>query len=451
MQESFITPTSTSPLEDWLQYAERINEKPIELGLARMREMISRLGIHFDCPVFTVAGTNGKGSTCAMLEAILRKGGYRVGMHTSPHLVRFNERAVIDGKEATDASLSQAFARVEAVRKGLPLTYFEFTGLAILSLFSESHLDAVILEIGLGGRLDAMNAIDTDCGIVCALGIDHTAYLGLTREAIAAEKACIYRSGHPAILSDRDAPKSLVAYAEKIGAPLARYGLDFETAEHGDTFDFSFGKFSFLGLKKPALRGENQVQNAAGVLAALLSLAERLPITRTAIEEGLKSAYMPGRFEVFHLASLKDVPIYLDVGHNPQAASVLRENITQTARTGEKLFAVFAMLKDKDIATVARTMAPLIDHWFIAPLGGLRGADLAILTERLNKAQVENEKTTAFPSVDAALRAAIAASRQATERPVRILVFGSFVTVGAAVSSLRTLGASSEEDSRHAR
>ncbi len=451
MQDSFITPSSTSPLEDWLQYAERINEKPIELGLSRMREMISRLGIHFDCPVFTVAGTNGKGSTCAMLEATLRSAGYRVGMHTSPHLIRFNERAVIDGKEATDASLSRAFARVESARNGLSLTYFEFTGLAVLSLFSESHLDAVILEIGLGGRLDAMNAIDTDCGIVCALGIDHTAYLGSTREAIAAEKACIYRAGRPAILTDRDAPKSLVTYAEKIGAPLSRYGREFETAEHGDTFDFFLGKFTFLGLKKPALRGKNQVQNAAGVLAALLSLGDRLPITRSAVEEGLKSAYMPGRFEVFHLANLKEVPIYLDVGHNPQAASVLRENITQTARAGEKLFAVFAMLKDKDIAAVARTMAPLISHWFIAPLGGLRGADLSTLTDRLNAAEVDCEKLTSFTSVDAALKAAVAASRQASEQPVRILVFGSFVTVGAAVSSLRTLGAFSEEDSRHAR
>lgn len=446
-----VTPQKNATLDAWLQYAEHISDKPISLGLTRMREMIARLKIHFDCPVFTVAGTNGKGSTCAMLEAILRGAGYRVGMHTSPHLVRFNERAVIEGKEATDASLCEAFERVEVARGDLPLTYFEFTGLAILSLFAESHLDAVILEIGLGGRLDAMNAIDTDCGIVCALGIDHTAYLGPTREAIAGEKACIYRAGRPAILSDRDAPVTLLNYAEKIAAPLYRYGIEFETREKEETFDFFFGKTAFLGLKKPALRGKNQVQNAAGVLAALVTLEDRLPVTREAIEAGLKAAYMPGRFEVLELPNIKNVPIYIDVGHNPQAASVLKENILHSAKKGEKLLAVFAMLKDKDIATVARTMAEVVSHWYVAPLGGLRGADLQILGACLNKAQIDPKDITSFDSVDAALRAAIAAARLIHEQPVRILIFGSFVTVGAAVSSLRTMGATSLEDSRHAR
>ncbi len=441
-------PPTPKNLNEWLCYIESISHKPIDLGLSRMKEMIARLNIHFECPVFTVAGTNGKGSTCAMLEAILRNANYRVGMHTSPHLIRFNERALICGKEVSDAEMCEAFRVVQNARREIELTYFEFTGLAILYLFSESHLDAVILEIGLGGRLDAMNAIDTSCGIVCALGIDHTAYLGTTREAIAYEKACIYRAGVPAIVTDRTAPRTLIDYAKKIGANLARYGVDFETTEENGFFDFEMGDVKISHLSKPALQGENQIQNAAGVLAALISLKDKLPISRAAIEKGIHEAYMPGRFEKL---SIKGIPLILDVGHNPQAALVLSQNICATKKEGETLLAVFAMLKDKDIASVARTMAPLISEWFVAPLGGPRGADLPTITEKLTKAQINADCYKTYESVDLALKAAIDKAHRLAKVPVRILVFGSFVTVAAAVESLRALGAFSEEDTRHAR
>ncbi len=413
-----------------------------------MKEMIARLNIHFECPVFTVAGTNGKGSTSAMLEAILRHANFRVGMHTSPHLIRFNERAIICGKEVADDELCEAFRVVQKTRGEIPLTYFEFTGLAILYLFSQSHLDAVILEIGLGGRLDAMNAIDTSCGIVCALGIDHTAYLGTTREEIAYEKACIYRPRVPAIVTDRTAPLTLTEYAKKIDAKLMRYGLDFETHEENGYFDFVMGDVAYSHLKKPALQGENQIQNAAGVLAALTALKDKLPVTREAIEKGLSQAYMPGRFEAF---TFEGVPLILDVGHNPQAATVLAENIRKTKIEGETLLAVFAMLKDKDIASVARTMAPLIKEWFVAPLGGARGADLPTVLEKMKVAGVTRESYKTYESVDFALKAALHEAHRLAKEPVRILVFGSFVTVAAAVESLRALGAFSEEDTRHAR
>lgn len=431
-------PPTPQNLHEWLSYIESISHKPIDLGLSRMKEMIARLKIHFECPVFTVAGTNGKGSTCAMLEAILRHANYRVGMHTSPHLIRFNERALICGKEVSDAELCEAFNLVQKTRGDIELTYFEFTGLAILYLFSQSHLDAVILEIGLGGRLDAMNAIDTSCGIVCALGIDHTAYLGTTREEIAYEKACIYRRGVPAIATDRTVPSTLIDYAHKIDAKLMRYGIDFETHEENGTFDFVMGTTQYQHLKKPALEGANQIQNAAGVLAALTSLKEKLPLAREAIEKGLNEAYMPGRFEKLTVGG---TPLILDVGHNPQAATVLAQNIQKTQKDGEKLLAVFAMLKDKDIASVAKIMTPFISEWFVAPLGGPRGAGLPIVTERLTVAGVSQERFKTFESVDSALKEALNEAHRLAPQPVRILVFGSFVTVAAAVESLRASGA----------
>lgn len=448
---SVEVPNLPKTLAEWLTFAENISVQPIELGLERMRTMVSRLSIHFDCPVFTVAGTNGKGSTCAMLESILRSEGYRVGMHTSPHLIRFNERAILDGKEVGDEALCSAFAEVERCRQGSPLTYFEFTGLAILKLFSEQKLDAVILEIGLGGRLDAMNVIDASCGIVCAVGIDHTAYLGSTRELIAAEKACIYRSGKPAVVTDRDPPETLVSYAAQIGAPLSRYGREYDTVEREDSsFDFVFGDVQYERLPRPALCGRNQIQNAAGVLCALTLLKSRLPVSRRAIEEGLRRAYMPGRFETLQLPLLQGIPLCLDVGHNPQAARALLENIRSTQRTGEKLLAVFAMLRDKDMRSVAQIMAETVAHWFVAPLSGPRGANLEELTQSMQKAGIPDEKISRFETTSAALKEAICQAKQLKNCPVRILVFGSFVTVGSVVHSLGELESSLEEKDLHA-
>lgn len=449
---------STSPIQNhpdslnaWLNYAEHLTEKPIELGLTRMRTMIARMGICFSCPVFTVAGTNGKGSTCAFLSSVLLAAGYRVGMHTSPHLIRFNERAVIDGKEVSDAVLCRAFAEVDRARDGMPLTYFEFTGLAILKIFSEAKLDAVVLEIGLGGRLDAMNAIDTDCGIVCAVGIDHTAYLGTTREAIAYEKACIYRPGKPALVTDTDPPITLIDYARKIGALLVRYGIDYTTTVKNTIFDFHFGDVCYTDLPKPTLIGGNQIQNAAGALAAVTLLADKLPVTRKAVEKGLQSAYMPGRFERFTIPHYPTIPVWIDVGHNPQAAAVLFKNVQASAVPGETLYAVFAMLRDKDMRSVAKTLAPAVSHWFVSGLTEPRGARADELIEAMREAGISDQDIRVFHSVDSALRSALDAAKRKSQGPVRILVFGSFVTVGHAVRTLQTFGAYAHLSDPHAR
>jgi len=421
-------------LEAWLHHAESLTKEPIELGLSRMKTMIARLAITFPCPVFTVAGTNGKGSTCAMLNAILLEAGYHVGMHTSPHLLRFNERAVIDGCEVEDEAFIEAFEVVEKARGGMPLTYFEFTGLAILWLFSREKLDAVILEIGLGGRLDAMNAIDTSCGIVCAIGIDHTAYLGATREAIAYEKACIYRPGVAAVLTDTEAPETLLSHAAEIGAKLLRYGLDFESRERGDIFDFASTLGSFEGLPLPSLEGANQIQNACGVIAALLSLSARLPIERHAIEQGLKKAYLPARFERIRCTS--GVELILDVGHNPQAASVLRANLERAVQSPR--WAVFGMLRDKDMESVSRVMAGGIEQWFIASLTGPRAASAEELASKMCAAGIDMSRVSRFDDVASALEAALKAAPRSSE-PVKIVVFGSFVTVAAAKRRLDEL------------
>lgn len=435
----FLTaPAAGAALDDWLHYAENLNVKPIDMGLTRMKTMIDRMGIHFDCPVFTVAGTNGKGSTCALTERILRHAGYKVCMHTSPHLLRFNERALVNGKEASDAVLAEAMARVEAERGELPLTYFEFTGLAILWLFMREKPDAVILEIGLGGRLDAMNAIDTDCGIVCAVGIDHVAFLGDTREKIGYEKSCIYRAGKPAVCADPDAPASLVAHAREIGADLKLAGKDFRVTENGDgTFDFEMGENSRHGLPYPALPGRNQLANAAGVLAALALMKEKLPVPREALIRGLVSVKITGRFETVRQGSTAQAEIIFDVGHNPQAATALARNLQDTRKDGVTTLAVLGMLADKDMTGVVKTVAPQVDGWFVTGLGTARGAALSVLRDAMAKAGVADDVITDAESPAAALAAAEKAAAKILPRPVRIIGFGSFVTVSALIEAIR--------------
>ena len=433
MQNTLLT------LTDWLSYIEKLHSKPIDLGLERMTEMIRRLGIHFTCPVFTVAGTNGKGSTCAFIERILREAGYRTAMHTSPHLMRFNERALLDGREIEDEPLIRAFREIEEARAGMPLTYFEFTGLAVLRCFQEAQPDAVILEIGLGGRLDAMNAIDPDVSVVAAVGIDHTAFLGDTREAIGLEKAHIFRSGRPAVCSDPEPPQSLIDYAHEIGAKLYLINRDFHVAEKDDgTFFFSM-RGKALKFPKPGLAGENQYRNAAGALAAVFELKERLPVAPEAVARGIAEARITARFE-----RVTDRPCetILDVGHNPQAAEVLAENLRRSKRPGERTLAVFGMLTDKDRAKVTKTLAPEIDEWFYAGLPGPRGGAAAALEPFLRDAGVASSAMTASDRVAEALKKARsrAVALQGEGIPPRIIVFGSFVTVGEALECLASEG-----------
>ncbi|MDO5531779.1 bifunctional tetrahydrofolate synthase/dihydrofolate synthase [Sutterella sp.] len=420
-------------LGDWLTYIEKLHEKPIDLGLERMREMVSRMGIRFDAPVVTVAGTNGKGSTCAFVESVFRAAGYRTAMHTSPHLLRFNERALLDGKEVSDDALIAAFEEVEQARDGLSLSYFEYTGLAILRLFQKARPDVVILEIGLGGRLDAMNTIDPDVSVVAAVGVDHTAFLGPTREVIAVEKAHIYRPGRPAICSDPEPPATLVAHAERIGADLRLINRDFSAVPDADgSFVFRAGDLVWH-LPQPGLAGENQYRNAAGALAAVAALSARLPVTEEAVARGIAATRITARFE---LITESPCPIIIDVGHNPQAAEVLARNLARGREAGhfDEIWAVFGMLTDKDRTKVISTVRPEIDRWFYAGLPGPRGGSAEDLGSHLAAAGVGEGKRAAFATVREALNAAREAVRnEGRGRRIRIIVFGSFVTVGEAL------------------
>lgn len=438
-------PGKGAGLNDWLAYIGKIHEKPMDLGLDRMKQMIARMGIEFTCPVFTVAGTNGKGSTCALLEAIMRYAGYRVGMHTSPHLLRFNERCKIAGNEVDDATLVAAFEEVEQARGEVSLTYFEFTGLAILRIFQRANLDAVILEIGLGGRLDAMNAIDTDCAILCSIGIDHSAYLGDTREQVGWEKAHIMRHGKPAICTDPNPPSTVVEYAHELLAPLYVWGKDYQSYRHHGQWDFemdlrtlaAFHTTEWRNLPKPAISGAVQLQNASGALAALAVMQDVLPITRSAVIEGLENVMIAARYQQVKARDANGAAVTVDVGHNPQAAEVLADNVLRTTTPDEKVWAVFGMLSDKDMANVSKTMNRHIDRWFITGLPKPRGADAQELLAAMEQGGVDPAKVVACENVDAALRTALAESAKPGNETVKILGFGSFVTVTGIFESLR--------------
>lgn len=416
-------------LGEWLDYVLASHpENVIELGLGRMKTMLARLQIAFDCPVITAAGTNGKGSTCAMLESIYRAAGYKTAMHTSPHMLRFNERACIDGKEVEDGPLVEAFEEVERARDGLPLTYFEFTALAILRVFQKACPDVVILEIGLGGRLDAINALESTASIVTTVGIDHEAYLGNTRDAIGWEKAHIYRKGHPAVCADPNPPRKLVQYAQALGADLILRGKDFEI----EALPEGLMRFQMQGqvwtLPVPALAGANQIDNAAGVLAIVASLLSKLPVSEEQIAEGLRSVRVTARFEKVQT----DPDVILDVGHNPHAANVLSQNV-RTLKTQGKVIAVFGMLADKDMLDVVKIMSPVINEWFITGLPGPRGAS----AEELRRVMLEAGVDSANIHVCDGVADAFARAKREAAITDKILIFGSFVTVTAALPLVR--------------
>jgi dihydrofolate synthase/folylpolyglutamate synthase len=408
----------TRSLPDWLAYIERQHPQAIALGLERVHEVLSVLDIRFSCPVITVGGTNGKGSTCAMLESILQAGGYRTGLYTSPHLVRYNERVRVAGQEADDASLCAAFEAVEAARGAVPLTYFEFGTLAAFDLFSKAKLDALVLEVGLGGRLDAVNTVDADCAVLTSIGIDHVEYLGDTREAIGREKAGIFRAGRPAVVADPVPPASVL----ETDATLLLLGRDFGYQSHGTQWAWWGPSGKRSGLAHPALRGAIQLRNASAALAALDALRERLPLAMQDVRRGLAEVTVPGRFQV-----LPGRPqVVLDVAHNPEAAAVLAANLGDGGYAPETI-AVLGMLKDKDIAGVVRAVAPRITRWHLATLPGPRGADAADLFEILKKENITTPAST-HPTVAAALAAA---KKEAAEND-KIIVFGSFLTVAGA-------------------
>jgi dihydrofolate synthase / folylpolyglutamate synthase len=422
-------------LPDWLALLEsRHAEVHIDMGLDRVRAVKERMGLKFECPVIMVAGTNGKGSTCAMLEAVLLRSGYKVGLYIKPHFLDFNERARIGGEMASDDALVAAFDDVEAHRGEVDLTYFEFTTLAIMRLLSRAGIDVAILEVGLGGRLDAVNVIDADVAIVTSVDIDHTDYLGETREEIGFEKAGIFRPGKPAICSDPVPPQSLVRHAEEIGADLWLIGRDFNY--QGDKQQWSYGGRSVRrnSLAYPALRGANQLLNAAAALAALEVLRLELPVGAQEVRTGLALVELPGRFQV-----LPGRPaVVLDVAHNPHAAATLAQNLGNMG-FHRYTYAVFGIMQDKDIDQVIAAMAGLVDHWCIATLPSPRSASAEQLAHKiaaLKPAGVKDEDFSITSFANPAEAFANAMSR--AEENDRIVVFGSFYTVAGVMAARKS-------------
>ena len=449
-------------LEDWLAFVSAQHPSAIALGLDRVREVAQRMspsplgegrgegrsspypsgegrgeGRSSPSPLgegrgegpvfFTIGGTNGKGSTCALLEQVLSEAGYRVGVYTSPHLLRYNERVRVGLAEAEDAALVRAFGQVEAARHGTPLTYFEYGTLAAFALFAEAGLDAWILEVGLGGRLDAVNILDADVAIVVSVDLDHMAWLGNDRESIGFEKAGIFRPGRPAIFADTDPPGRLVAHAQAIGAPLQVLGRDFRYQAQERQWDFLGAKGARRALPIPALRGRWQLKNASAVLAALDEVAGRLPVSLGEIKRGLANVRLPGR-----LQSIPGRPsIVLDVAHNPHAARSLADGLADMG-FARKTFAVFGVLADKDIAGVVEAVRHRFDRWYVAAPEADRAAPATEVSRILDERGL-GPVTRTFATVPLALDAA----RLDAGPDDRIVVFGSFYTVAEALRSLR--------------
>ncbi|MBC7957924.1 MAG: bifunctional tetrahydrofolate synthase/dihydrofolate synthase [Cytophagales bacterium] len=411
-------------LAEWLAHCERLHPKDIDMGLARSEAIKQRLGLEFKVPVITVAGTNGKGSTCTMLESIGLQAGYKVGLYIKPHFVHFEERCRVNGSMVSAAELLPHFEAVEKARGDMALTYFEFTTMAILRLLSQAELDMVILEVGLGGRLDTVNVVDTDCAVITSIALDHMEYLGPDRESIGREKAAIMRPGKPAVFSDPVPPLSVAAYAQEVGADLWQIGRDFNYSGDKQQWGWAGRSKRFNSLAYPALRGANQLLNASGALAAFEALRERLPITAQAVRNGLAMLELPGRFQI--------VPgqptLVLDVAHNPHAVGALFENLDQMGFF-PRTHAVFGAMADKDLTAILTRMAPLVDHWHFCDLPIPRAAtadQLKSLHDSLGLRGPGPVTTACHANPSEALRAAVAAADPAD----RIVVFGSFYTVG---------------------
>lgn len=412
-------------LDDWLAWQSSLHGQTMDLGLERVRAVFQRLPSSRPAPlVITVGGTNGKGSAVAMLEAILLAGGYRVGAFTSPYLHRFTEQIRLNGHEVDEIALCQAYQRVEAVRGTVALTAFEFTTLAAVALFAQQALDVAILEVGLGGRDDAVNVVDGDGALITTVDLDHQDWLGADRERIGWHKAGIFRADRLAVCADPDPPRSLVDHALGIGARLLRRDEDFEFSRLDRHQWVWSSAHQRLVLPRPGLPGEHQFDNAAGVLALLHGLRDSLPLDARAMAAGLKAASLPGRLQS-HSGRIQWI---LDVAHNRQAVEALARALTDNPGRGQTR-AVVGMLGDKD-ASVIGYLAPLVAHWYPASLEGPRGRDARTLADIIATWDGV-ARPPVFPSVAAACRAA----ENDAEEHDRILVFGSFVTVAAALEA----------------
>ena len=413
--EKHLIPQATSPLATWLCYLENLHSQAIELGLERVKKVAATLDVLKPAPtVFTVAGTNGKGTTCRILESALIADGYSVGVYSSPHLVRYTERVRIQNEELDEAYHTAAFAQIEAARGETSLTYFEYSTLSALLLFKQLNVDVVILEVGLGGRLDATNIVDADVAVVTSIALDHTDWLGPDRESIGREKAGVFRSGKPAVVGEPDMPGTIADVASEKGAQLLRRGVDWSYSVEANSWSFKDGQGELTGLPLPLV----PQPNAATALAALR--ASWLDVSEAAVREGIEHASLPGRFQI-----ISEAPrVILDVAHNPHAAAYLADRLARLPKQG-RVLAVIGMLHDKDIAGTLACLAPQVDSWYCAPLEGPRGATAQQLVEHLGSAEV-------YDSVAQAWHAAMAA---ATENDT-VLVCGSFHTVAHVMEAL---------------
>ncbi len=415
-------------LAAWLDYIEALHPKSIAMGLDRVNEVKQRLNLNPEFPILIVAGTNGKGSTCAMLEHIYHAAGYRVGTYSSPHLLRYNERVRLNSQEVSDEDLKAAFVAVEHARQDTELTYFEYGTLAAVWHFMQKQVDVAILEVGLGGRLDAVNVFEPNCTVVTSIDLDHMEFLGNTRECIGAEKSGIFRTGIPAICGDENPPHSIVEYANKIGAPLKLIGQDFKVEPDASLWTYRSSQLSIEHMPMPALIGDFQLNNAACVLTAIQSLQDLLPVQIKAIETGLKTVKLAGRFQSWS----KNPDIILDVAHNPHAAKSLAINLKQTHQQG-KTIAVFAMLADKDITGVIQALSGEIDAWYVATIDNVRGASASSLSKIIIDTLPSAEVKIFNQVVDAFHQACIDANEND-----RIITLGSFFTVAEVMQDLQT-------------
>jgi dihydrofolate synthase/folylpolyglutamate synthase len=435
-----LSPQGTSPrfttLREWLSWQESLHAKEIELGLDRCRAVAERMQVTQPrYATVSVAGTNGKGSSVAMLDSILSAAGYKVGRYTSPHLIRYNERIRVAGEIVDDATICAAFDRIDRARGDISLTYFEFGTLAALDIFMRADIDVAILEVGMGGRLDAVNLVDADVALIATIDIDHVDFLGPDRESIGREKAGIMRSNRPAVCSDPNPPNSLVEHARGLGTELHVLGMEYTYEVGENTWSWRSTARVMTDLPPPHLHGAFQFQNAAGVLRVIEALAPRCPVSRAAIETGLRDVQLAGRYQVYP----GEVPWILDVAHNPQSARVLADTLRNEPIGNGRTYFLVGMLKDKDIGGVFSVLHDLADEWHLVTLTARRGANAAALRDQLLAHRV-SAPVHLHESIAEAYEAVSAAARPGD----RALVFGSFLTVAGIADILERAGRESD-------
>ena len=424
-------PNHQSSLESWIDWLLHLHTEEIDLGLDRIRVVAESMQLLRPAPiVISVAGTNGKGSSVAMLVAILAAAGYRVGAYTSPHIQHFNERIQVNGRPVSDNEIVHAFAQIEAARGTTKLTYFEFATLAGLSVFKQSNLDVVVLEVGLGGRLDAVNVVDADAALITAIGVDHIEWLGSDRSVIATEKAGIMRSGKPAVCSDSAAPESLLAYARTHSVPLMQLGREFKLTVFARDWSIvsclgavkCWDKTVFKNFPPPRLKGEFQIRNAAGVVMILCALSKHLTINKEAIHQGLMNAKHPGRLESFQYQSQYWL---VDVAHNPQSAKALAEYLAEHCPSSHKgcYTTIFSALNDKDVLPMIQEIKPFVEDWLVADLGVPRAMSVEKMVSVLKSSGILEKHILVHDSIQEAVRTAQIRTEEA------VLVWGSFFTV----------------------